>query len=85
VDPPKRRPKPINSLTAEGLTALNTKLSELEGNPVAIAARLALLTGMRQGEICALRWVDVDLSDRSLHVEHAASAEKALKQIVMGV
>lgn len=85
VDPPKRHPKPINSLTAEGLTALNTKLSELEGNPVAIAARLALLTGMRQGEICALRWVDVDLSDRSLRVEHAASAEKALKQIVMGV
>jgi hypothetical protein len=37
------------------------------------------------GEICALRWVDVDLSDRSLRVEHAASAEKALKQIVMGV
>jgi integrase len=40
---------------------------------------------MRQGEICALRWVDVDLSDRPLRVEHAASAEKALKQIVMGV
>ena len=76
VDPPKRRPKPINSLTLDGLSTLNAKLSGLEGDPVAIAARLALLTGMRQGEICALRWVDVDLSDRSLRVEHALSRDK---------
>lgn len=76
VDPPKRRPKPINSLTASGLKALNLKLAELEGEPMVVAAKLALLTGMRQGEICGLRWVDVDLKERSLRVEHALTRVK---------
>jgi len=76
VDPPKRRPKPINSLTVDGLKALNSKLAELEGEPMVVAARLALMTGMRQGEICGLRWVDVDLKGRTLRVEHALTRSK---------
>ena len=76
VDPPTRRPKPINSLTVDGLSELNTKLAELDGAPVAVAAKLALMTGMRQGEVCALRWVDVNLKERTLRVEHALSRNK---------
>lgn len=76
VDPPRRRPKPINSLTADGLSALNTKLKDLEGAPMAVAAKLALMTGMRQGEVCGLRWVDIDLKERTLRVEHALSRSK---------
>jgi integrase len=32
---------------------------------------LALLTGMRQGELLGLRWQDVDLSDNTLTVRHS--------------
>lgn len=76
VDPPRRSPKPINSLTTDGLSALNAKLSELSSDPIAVAARLALMTGMRQGEVCGLRWVDVDLKGRALRIEHALSRTK---------
>ena len=31
---------------------------------------LALMTGMRIGEICALRWSDVDLSENVIHVHY---------------
>lgn len=36
------------------------------------ALRFTLLTGLRVGEVCALRWKDVD--DNALHVAHAMSA-----------
>lgn len=71
VDAPRRKPKPINSLTADSVKELNAKLSDLGSNPIAMAARIALMTGMRQGEISALRWVDVDLKRKTLRVEHA--------------
>ena len=38
--------------------------------PHGICIRLALATGMRIGEITALRWKDVDLSSRTLWVRH---------------
>lgn len=31
---------------------------------------LSLHTGMRIGEVCALRWMDVDMEDRMIHVNH---------------
>ena len=31
---------------------------------------LALMTGMRIGEICALRWGDVDLNEKAIHIRH---------------
>lgn len=40
-----------------------------------IAFSVALLTGMRRGEICAIRWRDVDLDKKSLWVRHAISAD----------
>ena len=71
VNPPRRHPKPVNSLTKDGLSRLNAKLAEAADDPVCVAARLALMTGMRQGEICALRWVDIDLKERVLRVDHS--------------
>jgi integrase len=32
--------------------------------------RLAVATGLRRGELVALRWEDVDLDDRRMHVRH---------------
>lgn len=31
---------------------------------------LSLYTGMRIGEVCALRWCDIDLQERLIHVNH---------------
>ena len=31
---------------------------------------LSLHTGMRIGEVCALRWMDVDMDDRMIHINH---------------
>ena len=39
--------------------------------PVRTMVLLAILTGLRIGEILALRWQDVDVSGRELHVERA--------------
>ncbi len=62
VKAPKRTHHEPNPLDEDAVTTIREKLDEIrESNPVmADAATLALLTGMRQGEICALRWDDVD-------------------------
>ncbi len=36
----------------------------------ASAVRLALTTGLRRGEVLALRWCDIDFDDAALHVRH---------------
>jgi integrase len=40
-----------------------------------IAAFLLFSTGLRRGELCALRWDDVDLPGRKIHVRHAIDAD----------
>ena len=46
-----------------------------------MAVRLAIATGMRRGEICALRWQDIDLESSSptIHVVHALTQDKGFK------
>ena len=39
-------------------------------DPTSIGIVLALNTGLRAGELCALRWQDISLSERSLNVRH---------------
>ena len=48
--------------------------------PVSVAVRLALYTGMRRGEMCALRWRNVDIEGCTLRV--AESFGKASKKDV---
>lgn len=46
----------------------------LRGHPspqFSMAANIALATGMRRGEICALRWCDVDFEGSRIKVEHS--------------
>lgn len=61
-----RKPKDQkNHLPAAEEARLIAELNRLEatnpGGEITTAVRTALLTGMRQGEICALRWEDVEL------------------------
>ncbi len=46
-------------------------LRELEGTPLYAPCVLAATTGLRRGELLALRWQDVDLEARELHVRAA--------------
>lgn len=78
VKPPKRRNKKagINALDVNGRTELLSRLEGMELTPVTVAARIALFTGLRRGEICALRWQDVDLEVGVIWVRQAIGEGK---------
>jgi len=42
----------------------------------AAVLRLVAATGMRRGEVCALRWNDIDLSARTVHISQSVVAAK---------
>ena len=48
----------------------NIFLRYTANSPLAALFHLALYTGMRQGELCALRWQDIDFRTETLHVQH---------------
>lgn len=78
VKPPKRRNKKagINALDVDGRTEILGKLDAMELTPITVAARIALFTGLRRGEICALRWQDVDLDAGTIWVRQAIGEGK---------
>ena len=65
VDPPRTARHVFRTLTAEQAQAM---LAALHGDRLRALYVLALTTGMRQGELFALRWADVDLPRRRLAV-----------------
>lgn len=71
---PRMRRAEKNSMTAAQYAQLSSKLAGMEPTPIVVAAEIALATGMREGEICALRWQDVDLGRGVLHVAHNLEA-----------
>lgn len=68
VKPPKQVMASPNSLTVEQFARLAVTLEALEPSPVVTAAALALFTGMRQGEVCGLRWRAYDPAKRTIEV-----------------
>lgn len=52
---------------------LTSFLRSIEGNRNEALFRLLAMTGMRRGEVVALRWSDVDLAHRRLTVNQSAS------------
>lgn len=73
VKPPKREKvrKGINALDADGRSKVLSALDAMDLTPVTVAARIALYTGLREGEICGLQWRDIDLEARTLWVRRA--------------
>lgn len=57
-----------NALDTQGVVRVNRLLDEADNPRLRIGARLALACGLRAGEVCGLRWRDVDLSAGMLHV-----------------
>lgn len=75
------RPPKVERETMEAYTASQTAilLDELKDTRIYIPALLAALCGLRRGEILALRWRDVDLTNGLLSIKE--SAEEVGKEV----
>lgn len=70
VKSPKLKKKEPNALDAKQRARLLAYLDIADSTPVNLAIKIALNTGMREQEICGLRWRDVDLKTGVLHVRN---------------
>lgn len=74
VKPPKVKYEETEILSPELIKAV---LTHLRGKTLYMPVALALATGMRRGELLALRWADVDLDGAKLKVERSLEHTKA--------
>lgn len=74
VSPPRVASKEIELLTP---AQVQTVLRTLEGRSVYSILVTALATGMRRGELLALRWRDIDLDGSALRVEQSLEQTKS--------
>ena len=60
----------LQSSPTSPLTLIEVKrlLTTFEGTPQSARLHIALICGLRQGEALGLRWSDVDLENRTIHV-----------------
>lgn len=65
IIPPKHQPREPGFWSPEELRAF---VANSSASPWAIAWQLALCCGLRRGELAGLRWADVDLAGRVLHI-----------------
>jgi len=68
--PPKRVKTPINALNRADRTRMMQLARTAQPQALGMAIELALTTGMRRGEVCALRWSDLN-DDCTINVSHA--------------
>jgi integrase len=73
VDAPRVRTDEVQILTAG---EVQTLLEFLRDKPLYAITALALGTGLRRGELLALRWQDIDLDGAHLRVERALEETK---------
>lgn len=64
-----------NALKQAGCSKLTSYLDLVEDSPLNTAISLALYTGMREAEICALRWHDVDFDEGTITVNRAVGRD----------
>ena len=67
--PKLRKPEP-NALDRSQYERLISYLDVAADTPVNLAIKLAIFTGMREQEICGLRWRDINLQEAELHVRN---------------
>jgi len=71
IAPPKPKQKKVKALTrAQQKIVEQAALSSMQSADKGLDVMIALNTGLRVGEICALRWEDVDLDNGVIHVSH---------------
>jgi integrase len=74
ISPPKVEHVEVEALTAGQMAQIIAKLA---GHRLLPIAALALATGLRRGELLALRWCDIDLDGAVLKVERSLEETKA--------
>ena len=74
VTPPRPAAIQYNTLD-EAMTG--RLLTACEGEPLYMPVLIAAATGMRRGEILALRWADVDAQTRMIHVQQTLELTRA--------
>ena len=76
VKPPANYKPDPNALTRTSREELVCELRRFRPTPIRTAAFIALYMGLRVGEIAALRWSDIDMRRRTMHVHHAIGEGK---------
>jgi integrase len=74
VEPPRVE---RGAMTTYDLAQTGSLLDATRGTPMFVPAMLAVLCGLRRGEICALQWKYVDLAAGQLAVTRSAEQTKA--------
>jgi integrase len=74
VDPPKVEWKPVSTYDLSETAQI---LEAVRGKPIFMPALLAVMCGLRRGEICALRWRNVDLDGAQLAVVESVEQTKS--------
>jgi integrase len=74
VDPPKVDWKPMQTYDLPQTAEL---IEAVRGTPLLVPTLLAVLCGLRRGEICALRWRNVDLATGQISVVESLEQTKA--------
>lgn len=69
VEPPRAARRELRATTPAQARAVMAAADETSIGPF---VRLALMTGMRRGELLGLRWADVDFEGGALHVQQTA-------------
>ncbi len=75
VDPPRFESKEMHVLDPAGVARL---LRAAQGTELQAIIAVAIGTGLRRGELLALRWSDVDLDARRLHVRRSLETHKGV-------
>lgn len=71
VQRPKLRPKKLSTLSREDAVFLISRLDRAPTPGCRLAVLLALLCGLRLGEVCALRYTDIDWEKGTISVSRA--------------
>lgn len=72
INKPSIGKKDLQILTREAQDQFECLISNSMDN-IKLGALIALHTGLRIGEICALNWNDIDLKNRVIHIRHTIS------------
>lgn len=83
IELPKVKKEQINYLSDEEQRKF---ISYMQPDcPFYLASMIALYSGMRAGEICALRWKDVNLALGIIHIRRAASEERDADTVTVAI
>jgi integrase len=69
ASPPRARRRRIRPPSAADVVRLIDAAASSASPDLAVALRALVATGMRRGEVCGLRWRDIDLEAATLRIE----------------